>query len=110
VRYVSSSQRAGIIIAEAPAGGTALRSGSRVRIDVSTGPTPATTATVPNVINQAQASAATTVRQAGFRVVVLFRPTSNQSKDGLVIDEQPQAGSSIPRNSYVALFIGTFTG
>lgn len=65
---------------------------------------------MPNVVNQAQSTAATRIRQAGFRVVVLFRPTTDQSKDGVVIDEQPRAGSSIPGNSYVALFVGTFSG
>jgi beta-lactam-binding protein with PASTA domain len=106
VRYVSSSQRAGIIVAEAPAGGTTLRRGSRVRINVSTGPSPSAPATVPNVVNKAQATAATELRQAGFRVVVLFRPTSNPGKDGLVLEQQPVAGSSIPTGSYVAVFVG----
>jgi beta-lactam-binding protein with PASTA domain len=110
VRYVSASQRAGIIVAEVPAGGTTLRPGSRVRIDVSTGPNPAAAATVPNVVNKAQSTATTEIRQAGFRVVVLFRPTTNQGNDGLVLEQQPRAGSSIPTGSYVALFVGRFTG
>jgi len=110
VRYVSATQRAGIIVAEIPVGGTRLARGSRVRINVSNGPNPAAAATVPNVVGQDQASASTTTRQAGFRVVVLFRPTTDQSQDGVVIEQQPAAGSSIPRGSYVALFVGAFTG
>jgi len=110
VRYVNARQRAGVIVAEIPAGGTSLARGSRVRINVSKGPNPAAAATVPNVVGQDQASASTTIRQAGFRVVVLFRPTTNQSQDGVVIEQQPAAGSSIPRGSYVALFVGAFTG
>jgi beta-lactam-binding protein with PASTA domain len=109
VRYVSSTQRTGSIVAQIPSGGT-LRRGSRVRLNVSTGPNPAATATVPNVVGQDQAAAATTVRQAGFRVVILFRPTTDQSQDGIVIEEQPPAGSSIPRGSSVALFVGAFSG
>jgi beta-lactam-binding protein with PASTA domain len=106
VRYVSGSQRAGIIVAQSPAGGTTLRPGSRVRINVSTGPNPATAATVPNVVNKAQSPAATEIRQAGFKVVVLFRRTTDPGKDGLVVEQQPVAGSSIPTGSSVALFVG----
>jgi beta-lactam-binding protein with PASTA domain len=110
VRYVASSSRAGSIVAQIPAGGTRVPSGSRLRINVSNGPNPAVAATVPNVVGQDQSTASTAVRQAGFRVVILFRRTTNQSQDGVVIEEQPTAGSSIPRGSYVALIVGAFTG
>ena len=105
VRYVTASQRAGIIVAEIPAGGTTVNRAARVRINVSTGPNPAASATVPNVVGQDQAAATTAIRDAGFRVVVLFRPTTDQSKDGVVVEQQPPAGSSIPRGSYVAVFV-----
>jgi beta-lactam-binding protein with PASTA domain len=107
VRYVTANPRAGIIVAQSPAGGTSLARGSRVRLDISTGPNPAASASVPDVVGQDQATAASTLRQAGFRIVVLFRPTKDQSQDGVVIEQQPVAGTSIPRNSRVALFIGS---
>jgi beta-lactam-binding protein with PASTA domain len=109
VRYVTSTRRAGLIVAESPAGGTAPF-GSRVRVSVSEGPNPAQLTSVPNVVGQDQATAGTTLRQAGFKVLVLFRKTTNQSQDGLVIDEQPVAGSQIPRGSVVAIFVGRFSG
>jgi beta-lactam-binding protein with PASTA domain len=105
VRYVSSTRRAGTIVAQSPAAGTAAR-GSRVLVSVSEGPNPATPATVPNVIGQDQTAAATALRQAGFKVLVLSRKTTDPSKDGVVIDEQPAPGASIPRGSYVAIFVG----
>jgi beta-lactam-binding protein with PASTA domain len=108
VRYVSSSRRAGIILAEVPAGGTIAKRNARVRLDVSTGPNPAAFATVPSVIGQDEAAAMSAIRQAGFRVVVLHRPTAIQSKSGVVLEQQPRAGSNIPRGSYVALFVGEF--
>jgi beta-lactam-binding protein with PASTA domain len=108
IRYVPSSQRAGIIVAQVPAGGTSVARDSGVRINVSTGPNPAASASVPDVVGQDQAAAATTIRQAGFRVVILFRPTKDQSQDGVVTEQQPPAGTSIPGNSYVALFVGSF--
>ena len=85
-------------------------SASRVRVSVSEGPNPAQLTSVPNVVGQDQATAGTTLRQAGFKVLVLFRKTTNQSQDGLVIDEQPAAGSQIPRGSVVAIFVGRFSG
>jgi len=87
-----------------------VRRGSRVRVVVSTGPNPQPATTVPNVVGQEQATAASTLRSAGFRVLVLSRPMTDQSKDGLVIDEQPKAGSSIPGGSQVTIFVGRFSG
>jgi beta-lactam-binding protein with PASTA domain len=58
------------------------------------------------VIGQDQATAATALRQAGFRVLVLNRRTSDQAQNGLVLEQQPGAGASIPRGSYVAIFVG----
>jgi beta-lactam-binding protein with PASTA domain len=108
VRYVASSRPAGVILAQAPTG--TAPEGSRIRLRVSEGPNPGTPTTVPDVIGQDQDSAATALRQAGFRVVVLNRPTSDPSEDGVVIDEQPAAGSSVPRGLTVAIFIGRSSG
>lgn len=105
VHYVPSSTRAGLVTLEKPATGSA-RPGSAVRINVSEGPNPATPASVPDVTGQDQASASQALRQAGFKVVVLFRKTTDQSQVGNVVDEQPTAGTSIPTGSYVAIFVG----
>jgi beta-lactam-binding protein with PASTA domain len=106
VTYVRSSQPANRVLSQRPAPGTLLRRGARVRVNVSTGPNPQPAATVPNVVGQDQATAANTLRAAGFRVVVLNRPTSNQSQDGVVVEQQPVAGSSIPAGSQVTIFVG----
>jgi serine/threonine-protein kinase len=79
-------------------------------VNVSTGPNPEPATTVPDVNGQDQAAAASALRSAGFRVVVLNRPTSNQSQDGLVVEQQPGAGSSIPAGSQVTIFVGRFSG
>jgi beta-lactam-binding protein with PASTA domain len=77
---------------------------------VSTGPNPQPNAAVPNVVGQDQATAAQTLRDAGFKVAVLKRPTADQSKDGLVVEQQPRATSNIPAGSQVTIFIGRFSG
>jgi beta-lactam-binding protein with PASTA domain len=106
VFYVTSSQPANRVVSQQPAAGTTLRRDAPVRINVSTGPNPQPAATVPNVLGMDQATAANTLRSAGFRVLVLNRPTSDQSQDGNVVDQQPRAGASIPGGSLVTIFIG----
>jgi len=105
VRYVSSTQPAGRILTQRPSTGSA-RPNTPVRLTVSTGPNPGDPTQVPDVAGQDQTAAATAVRQAGFRVVVLFRRTTDPSQDGVVIEQQPAAGATIPRGSYVAIFVG----
>ena len=110
VVYVRSSQPANRVISQLPKSGTSLRPGARVRVNVSTGPNPQPNAAVPNVVGQDQATAAQTLSDAGFKVVVLNRPTADQSEDGLVVEQQPRATSSIPGGSQVTIFIGRFSG
>jgi len=110
VVYVRSSQPANRIVAQLPAPGTILRRGSRVRVNISTGPNPQPTTAVPNVAGQDQTTAAQTLSAAGFKVAVLNRPTSDQSMDGLVAEQQPRAGSRIPAGSQVTIFVGRFSG
>ena len=96
VVYVSSSQPANRVVSQLPAPGTSLRPGARVRVNVSTGPNPKPNTAVPDVVGQDQATAAQTLRDAGFTVAVLNRPTADQSKDGLVVEQQPRANANIP--------------
>ena len=110
VLYVTSSQPANRVIGQSPSAGTTLRKGSRVRVRVSAGPNPQPATSVPNVVGQDQTTAANTLRDAGFKVAVLNRPTSSQSKDGLVIEQQPRAGASIPGGVQVTIFIGRLSG
>jgi beta-lactam-binding protein with PASTA domain len=110
VVYVSSSRPANMVVAQSPAPSTTLRRGSRVRVNVSTGPNPQPATAVPNVVGQDQATAAQTLSAAGFKVAVLNRPTSDQSKDGLVVEQQPRVGSRIPAGLQLTIFIGRFAG
>jgi eukaryotic-like serine/threonine-protein kinase len=110
VVYVRSSQPANRVVTQSPKTGTSLRPGARVRVNVSTGPSPKPNTSVPNVVGQDQAPAVQTLRDAGFKVAVLNRPTADQSKDGLVVEQQPRANASIPEGSQVTIFIGRFSG
>jgi beta-lactam-binding protein with PASTA domain len=110
VVYVRSSQPANKVVAESPAPGKTLPRGSGVRVNVSTGPNPEPAAAVPNVVGQEQATAVQNLRAAGFSVAVLNRPTTDQSKDGIVVEQQPKAGANVPAGLQVTIFVGRFAG
>jgi beta-lactam-binding protein with PASTA domain len=110
VVFQRSNQPAGRVLSQSPAAGASLRRGSRVRVAVSTGPNPQPATSVPDVTGQDQAAGADNLRSAGFRVLVLSRPTTNQGQDGAVVEQQPRGGSNIPAGSLVAIFIGRFSG
>jgi serine/threonine-protein kinase len=109
VRYVASTRPAGRIVAQSPQGGTARR-GTHVLVRVSTGPNPAPPVAVPDVVGQDRASAVVALRDAGFRILVLRRKTSDPSNQDVVLAQQPFAGSRIPRGAYVAVFVGMLPG
>jgi len=109
VVYRKSSEPVNRVLQQSPAAGSTLRRNSPVSLVVSAGPSPQPTTPVPNVVGQDQATAANNLESAGFKVVVLNRPVTNQSKDGLVVDEQPQGGSGIPAGSQVTVFVGRFS-
>jgi serine/threonine-protein kinase len=108
VHYVSSAEQRGRITSQSPSNGTAAR-GSQVQVNVSTGQNSAEAQSVPNVAGKERAAAATALRDAGFRVLVLNRRTSNASQNGRVIEQTPSAGTSIPRGLLVAIFVGRGT-
>jgi beta-lactam-binding protein with PASTA domain len=108
MHYVSATERAGRILSQSPSSGSAAR-GSAVRVNVSTGPSPAAAESVPNVVGDERAAAATALREAGFRVLVLNRRTSDGSQNGRVIGQTPGAGTSIPRGLLVAILVGRGT-
>jgi beta-lactam-binding protein with PASTA domain len=110
VVYRKSSQPVNHVLQQSPAAGTTLKPNSHVSLVVSSGPNPQPAGQVPNVVGQDQATAANTIKDAGFHVVVLNRPVTDQSKDGVVVDEQPKAGASIPAGSQVTIFVGRFSG
>src|SRR5512133_3932683 len=110
VVYRKSDRPANRVLQQSPAPGSTLRRNSPVSLVVSAGPNPQPTTTVPSVVGQDQATAADNLKNAGFKVVVLNRPVTNQNKDGIVVDEQPHGGSGIPAGSQVTIFVGRFGG
>jgi eukaryotic-like serine/threonine-protein kinase len=119
-----ASRPRGIVVSQAPGGGSQLRKGATVtlhisngrRLGVTTAPTktttattspgtttaPAATAKVPDVVGQDMASGAGQIEAAGF-VSETSPVTSASVPDGQIVQEAPAAGSQAPAGSAVQL-------
>lgn len=106
VVFQNSSQPLGRVLSQSPASGATAQRNAHVRIVVSNGPDPQPATSVPDVAGQEQSAAADALRAAGFRVIVLNHTTTDQSQVGVVIEQQPHAGSNIPGGSLVAIYVG----
>jgi beta-lactam-binding protein with PASTA domain len=108
--YVASSKPSGTVVAQRPTAGTTLRRGAAVRINVSTGPNPQAAEAVPDVTGEDEATARSDLQAAGFRVSVVDEPTTDENEDGIVVDEDPAAGTKVPAGSLVTIYVGRFSG
>lgn len=108
--YVASSKPSGTVVAQRPAPGTTLRRGGVVRINVSVGANPQPAKAVPDVTGEDEATARSDLEAAGFQVSVVDEPTTDENEDGIVIDEDPVAGTRVPAGSLVTIYVGRFSG
>jgi serine/threonine-protein kinase len=105
-RDVSSSDPAGTVVEQSPAGNTLQTPGSTVTLSVSKGPQ---TATVPDVTLVDEESAKATLVNAGFKVTVTKVATADQSQDGVVLSQTPEGNTEAQIGSTVALVVGKYT-
>ena len=108
--YVASSKPSGTVVARRPAPGTTLRRGAAVRVNVSIGSNPKPAKAVPDVTGEDEATARSELEAAGFRVSVVDEPTTDENEDGIVVDEDPVAGTRVPAGSLVTIYVGRFSG
>ena len=100
---VSSSRPAGTVLTQTPAGGTVARRGSKVAITVSGGPQ---VRTVSNVVGETEASARRMLRDAGFTARTVDRAVTDPSRDGIVLEQDPRAGTRVQGTTEVLIFVG----
>ena len=110
VVYIRSSEPAGIVLAQFPRPATTARRGARVRINVSLGPSPTAQVAIPDATGIDEATAISRLQQAGFTPDTVDQETTDPSEDGVVLAQDPAAGSRAPRGSPVTIYIGRFTG
>jgi beta-lactam-binding protein with PASTA domain len=99
----SATVAAGSIISENPAAGTPVAPGSGVALVVSLGPP----VIVPNVVNQTQAAASTAITGIGLALGNVTTQSSPTVAVGLVISENPAAGTSVAPASSVNLVVSS---
>jgi eukaryotic-like serine/threonine-protein kinase len=126
VQHVPSNEAEGTVVSQSPSGDSSAERGAGVLLNVSSGPAQATSkpekkekqsspqqpeaASVPSVVGMDKETAKSDLRSAGFKVSTVDQPTSDQSQDGMVVDQSPPAGTSIPANSKVTIYVGHLDG
>jgi serine/threonine-protein kinase len=95
----------GSVISQDPPGGSTVNKGTSVTLNISKGPN---TATVPDVTNETPDQASSTLRNLGFNVQVKNKATTDQTKNGVVIQQRPQKGTKLKKGRTVVLYVGQF--
>ena len=96
----------GNVVDQSPAGNTKVAAGSTVNLVVAKAPT---TAQVPDVTGDTAQGAINQLKAAGFKVAQQTKAVTKQSKDGIVVAEQPKGGSTQNKGSTVTITVGVFT-
>jgi beta-lactam-binding protein with PASTA domain len=100
VVYTASSRPAGIVVANQTVG-------VRERLYVAAGLHPQATS-VPDERGQDAATAQSDLESAGFSVLTVDWPVSDQSSDGVVVYQTPSGRA--PKGATIVLYIGSHTG
>jgi serine/threonine-protein kinase len=91
------------VIGTDPPAGTQLAKGTEVKLQVSTGPAPVT---VPSVVGMQRAAAEQLLLSTlGFNVKVSL-VNAGPTKKGIVISQNPAAGTDVPKASEVTIVVG----
>jgi penicillin-binding protein 1A len=98
-----STEPAGVVFSQAPAGGAHATLGSVVTIQVSNGKAPKVP--VPNVVGKTQALATSILKGAGFVVEVVLQQDPDPKNDGIVLQQVPSGGSHRV-GSTVTIYVG----
>jgi Bacteriocin-protection, YdeI or OmpD-Associated/PASTA domain len=82
--------------------------GSQERLRVSAGPNPKPATSVPDVTAEDAATAQQDLQAAGFTVIQVQWPVSDQSQNGMVVYEAPTGQA--PEGSAIVIYVGSVSG
>ncbi len=102
---VESEQPAGEVVSQSPPGNSTAAKGSSVTLSVSKGPS---TIEVPDVTLQPIADARTTLRAAGFKILVIREDTDDVTLDGVVLNQDPPGNTQADPGTTVTVTVGSF--
>lgn len=103
---VASTEARGTVVAQRPAGGTQLKEGDTMRMNVALGEGAREAREVPDVTGPRGSDARATLRRAGFTMRTLYRQPPTSEEAGEVLTQQPAAGTSAPELTQVTIFVG----
>jgi serine/threonine-protein kinase len=95
----TSTQPAGTVVNQDPAGGTLVEPGSKITLSVSGA------ASVPNVVGLSEASAQASLQSAGFKVTVQTVAGPTNTAPGDVWQQNPNANATAPQGSTVTILV-----
>ncbi len=98
----SATVPSGRVISTNPPAGTVAQAGSSVTVLVSGGPAQTS---VPDVVGQSRAAAEATLTNAKLAVGAITQKTSSEQSPGIVLEQAPAAGSSVPAGEKVGLTV-----
>ncbi len=102
----SSTTPPGNVISQTPAGGTNATPGSTVTIVVAAAPA---TRTVPSVVGDTAAGAASALTGAGFMVARQTQDVTDKAKGGIVLSQSPGADANAKKHSTVTIVVGHYS-
>jgi beta-lactam-binding protein with PASTA domain/predicted Ser/Thr protein kinase len=102
----SSSLTPGTVISQSPSAGLSVAPGTTVSLVIATAPT---TASVPGVQGDTLEAASNALSGAGFKVSHSTQEVTKPNQDGVVLSQNPGAGSTAKKNSIVTIIIGQYT-
>jgi serine/threonine-protein kinase len=95
----SATKPAGQVIAQSPSAGNSIAKGSKVELEVSSGPS---SKAVPNVVGRSEKTAIAELQKDGFKVEV--QPVASASvPQGTVVSTEPSAGTLFANGSTIKL-------
>ncbi|MEA2225532.1 MAG: eukaryotic-like serine/threonine-protein kinase [Solirubrobacteraceae bacterium] len=100
---VSAGQTPGTVVAQSPAPGSSVRTGTKVNL---TAAKASDEVAVPGVVGQSETQAAAALGAAGVAPSVVTVATTEASKVGAVLKQSPTAGHMARKGSTVTLTVG----
>jgi serine/threonine-protein kinase len=102
-QQTSSTATPTTVLAQTPRAGSLVHSGTKVNLVVARAPS---TVPVPTLLGQSESSAAAALGGAGLRPSVKQAGTSEPSQVGVVLAQDPPAGTRVAKGSTVTITIG----
>ena len=104
-RDTESSEPKGVVVQQDPGANTLSPKGSTVTLFVSKGPKESV---IPDVSSFSRSDAIATLRNSGFKVLVQSSDVQDPSQDGIVLFQDPAAGSSAKPGTTVTITVGHY--